>query len=326
MKHRFFHAVLGMSLAATAAMSAKAQTLTQPNLPDYGFAFTYGVTNLQPEGFDWTAAFSIQSVNFDFVPADSTAFADEFPMADFSQQVAGQGGGVNESFYEYNPAFFGFWGGVDGAMGTQVVHPEPIHYLPYPMAVGDVHHDTLAFEFMASGLPISRAFSVEMEALEAGTLLLPNGQSFDNTMQIQAKVLVLDSSMAGNGGLLTEGVQYWTQDMPLPVAQTYTYTQILDGDSTVLFVGAEFMLDATAGFSQLQAVSLDAFPSPANRSLNVVAEAGAWVRVLNTRGQTVEFRQLAADRELWDVSAWSAGIHFLQIEGSPTTRRVLITH
>ena len=31
-----------------------AQTITQPTLPDHGFAFVYGVTNSQPEGFDWS--------------------------------------------------------------------------------------------------------------------------------------------------------------------------------------------------------------------------------------------------------------------------------
>ncbi|MEC7694154.1 MAG: T9SS type A sorting domain-containing protein, partial [Bacteroidota bacterium] len=72
--------------------------------------------------------------------------------------------------------------------------------------------------------------------------------------------------------------------------------------------------------------SLEAFPSPARHTLNVVAKAGSWVRVLNLQGQTVERRQLSSDREAWDVSTWPAGLHFLQVEGSRTTRRVLITH
>lgn len=300
--------------------------LTQPDLPEYGFSFVYGVTNVQPEGFDWSTAFSIQNVNFDFVPADSTAYADAFPQADFSQQTPGQTGGINEAFYEYNPDYFGFWGGVDGASGTQVVHPEAVRYLPYPMAVGDVHQDSLVFEFMAAGLAYERQYSVDMAALDAGTLTLPGGQMFENTMRIQAKVAVFDSSVASSGGILTEGSQYWAPDMPLPVAQTYTYTQIVDGDSTVIFSGAEFLVDAAAGFDLPLASSLEAFPSPANQNLNVAAKAGSWIRVLNLQGQTVERRQLTSDREIWDVSAWPAGMHFLQVEGSRTTRRVLITH
>ena len=325
MNHLVSKLVLGAMLAAS-AWSTKAQVLTQPDLPDHGFAFTYGVTNVQPEGFDWSTAFSIQNVNFDFVPADSTAYAAEFPQADFAQQVPGQTGGINESFYEYNTDYFGFWGGVDGASGIQVVHPEAVKYLPYPMEVGDVHQDSLTFEFMAAGLTYVRDYAVDMEALDVGTLLLPNGQMLENTLRIQARVVVFDSSVASSGGLITEGVQYWTQDMPLPVAQTYTYTQIADGDSSVVFAGAEFLVDATAGIEVPFAASLEAFPSPAKHTLNVVAEAGSWVRVVDLKGQTIERRQLTSDRETWDVTTWPAGMHFLQVEGTRTTRRVLITH
>lgn len=322
MKTLIHAAAIGALFTLTPSVQAQ---LTQPNLPDHGFSFIYGVTNVQPEGFDWSTVSSIQNVNFDFVPTDSTAFADQFPQTDFSQQVPGQTGGINESFYEYNPDYFGFWGGVDGASGIQIVHPEAVRYLPYPMAVGDVHQDSLEFEFMAAGLAYVRDYEVHMETLDAGTLMLPGGQMLENTMRIQATVSVFDSSVASSGGLITEGVQYWTQDMPLPVAQTYTYTQILNGDSSVIFSGAEFLVDAAAGFDLPLTASLEAFPSPAKHTLNVMAKAGSWVRVLNHQGQTIDRRQLTSDRESWDVSAWPAGMHFLQAEGSRTTRRVLIT-
>ena len=146
---------------------------------------------------------------------------------------------------------------MDGASGIQVVHPEAVKYLPYPMEVGDVHQDSLTFEFMAAGLTYVRDYAVDMEALDAGTLLLPNGQMLENTLRIQTRVAVFDSSVASSGGLITEGVQYWTQDMPLPVAQTYTYTQIADGDSSVVFAGAEFLVDATAGIEVPFAASLE---------------------------------------------------------------------
>jgi hypothetical protein len=321
MKSMRFPAVLGALFAVATAAHAQ---LTSPNLPDHGFSFVYGVTNVQPEGFDWSTAFSIQNVNFDFVPADSTAHANLFPQADFSQQTPGQTGGINEAFYEYNPDYFGFWGGVDGASGAQIVHPEVVEYLPYPMEVGDVHQDTLVFDFMVSGLAYVRDYSVDMEAVEVGTLTLPGGQVFENTMRIHANVAVFDSSVASSGGILTEGSQYWAPDMPLPVAQTYTYTQVIDGDSSVIFSGAEFLVDAAAGFDLPLAALLEAFPSPATHTLNVVAKAGSWVRVVDLHGQTLHRRQLAADRETWDVSSWPAGMHFLHVEGSRTTRRVLI--
>ena len=55
MKTTFHHVAFGVLFTLTLAVQAQ---LTQPNLPDHGFSFVYGVTNLQPEGFDWSAASS----------------------------------------------------------------------------------------------------------------------------------------------------------------------------------------------------------------------------------------------------------------------------
>ena len=303
-----------------------AQSLTSPNLPVHGFSFTYGVTSAQPQGFDWSSAFALQTVPFDFIPADSTAYADAFSSADFCQATPAATGGENLSYYEYSADYFGFWGGVDAASGAQLIHPEVLKYLPFPMGVGDVHTDSLDLTFEASGLTYFRSFEVHMEGLEFGTLTLPNGVFFQNTLRIEATTLTEDSSAAGSSALLTEGMQYWTQDMPLPVAQTYTYTQIVDGDSTVVFAGAEFVTEATQGVDLPIVKPLEAFPSPAANTLTVSSDAGTWIVVIDAQGRIVERRQLQTSQETWDVSAWPVGMHFLQAEGTPATKRILVTH
>ena len=303
-----------------------AQTITQPTLPTHGFSFNYGVIGTQPEGFDWSNVFALQNISFDFVPADSTDFSDVFPNADFALQVPAQMGGVNASFYEYNPDYFGFWGGVDGATGLQVVHPEAVVYLPYPFAQGDVHEDQLTFEFTGGGVVTTRSFQINMEGVEGGSLLLPNGLSFDNTLRVATRTLTTDSNAITVSTLLTEGFQYWTQDMPLPVAQTYTYTEIMGGDSTFLFAGGEFLAGAIVGFDLPNAIAFEAFPSPASHTLNVSGPAGSWVRVLDVQGRVVHRCQLRSGQESWDVSGWPVGMHFLHIEGTSVTRRVLVTH
>lgn len=313
-----------VAFSALLAQALFAQTITQPALPDHGFTFIYGVTNVQPEGFDWSTAFSVQNVNFDFIPTDSTVYADTFSGSDFAQQVPAQAGGVNTSYYAYTESSMEFWGGVD-ASGVQVVHPEPLHFFPYPFSVGETHVDTLSFSFVASGLAVSRDTRIEMEALASGTMLLPGGMSFENTLQIAQTQRIADSTVVSSGVVLIEGVGYWVQDMPLPVAQTYTYTQIVDGDSTVLFVGAEFLVDATAGLIPRGMAVLSAFPSPAQHTLTVSGQAGDWIQVLDVQGRIIERRQLQSARESWDVTGWPVGVNFLNIEGSATTRRVLIT-
>ena len=304
-----------------------AQTITQPTLPTHGFSFVYGtIINYQPSGFDWSNVSAFQNFNVEFVPADSTDFSDVFLNADFAQQYSSQTGVVNSTFYEYNSDYFGFWGGVDGASGTQVVHPQAVIYLPYPFAQGDVHEDQLTFEFTVGGVVTTRSFQIDMEGVEGGTLLLPNGLSFDNTLRVATRTLTTDSNATTASTLLTEGFQYWTQDMPLPVAQTYTYTEIMGGDSTFLFAGGEFLAGATVGFDLPNAIAFEAFPSPASHTLNVSGPAGSWVRVLDVQGRVVHRCQLRSGQESWDVSGWPVGMHFLHIEGTSITRRVLVTH
>ena len=315
---------LALLMAWMEAPASLAQTIDQPALPDHGFTFTYGVTNVQPEGFDWSAAFSVQNVNFDFIPTDSTAYADIFSLSDFGQQVPAQTGGVNLSYYAYTESSMEFWGGVD-ATGVQVVHPEPLHFFPYPFSVGEMHLDSLSFSFSASGLSVSRDMRIELEALASGTMLLPGEISFENTLQVAHTQFVEDSTVVSTGAILIEGIGYWAQDMPLPIAQTYTYTQIVDGDSTVLFVGAEFLVDVVAGQNPRGTAVLSAFPSPAQHTLTVIGQAGDWIQVLDVQGRIVERRQLQSARESWDVTGWPTGVNFLNIEGSATTRRVLIT-
>lgn len=318
---------LGVAAWVSLTHGLFAQSLTQPNLPDRGFSFVYRVDTSQPQGFDWTDVIGLQNVNFEFVPADSSAHAESFPDADFAQRVPAPAGGINETFYEYNPDYFGFWGGVDGPTGIQVVHPEAVKYLPYPFSVGDLHQDNLTFEFVAGGEAITRDFRVRMEGLDVGVLQLPNGLSFDNAIRIDTRTVTTDSSETTVSEILTEGVQFWTQDMPLPVAQTYTYTQIMNGDSTVLFVGSEFVTEATVGFHLPRTEALfSAHPSPASHTLNVSGSVGSWVCVMDAQGRTLQRRQMLSEQERWDVSGWPVGMLFLNVEGTTSTQRVLITH
>ena len=322
---KFFQSSFAAALAFV-SLSALSQSITQPNLPDHGFTFTYGVTTSQPSGFDWSAATSIQNVEFAFVPADSSAYGDGFPEADFSQQVVAATGGLTEQFFAYNEEGMDYWGFVDGAAGLQVTHPEAIRFVPYPLAAGDIHSDSLEFEFMASGLNVFRRQILEQEVLESGTLTLPNELSFEGALRADARQSVYDSTVTGATEILIVGEMYWVQDMPLPVAQTYDYYQIVAEDTTLVFSGAEYVVDAVTGLELPTQASLEAFPSPAKSQLTVEAQAGDWIRVTDIHGRVMDRRQLRANRETWDVSSWPTGMAFLTIEGTRTTRKIVVTH
>ena len=322
---KFLQASFATALALV-SLSALSQSMTQPNLPNHGFTFTYGVTSSQPSGFDWSAESSIQNVEFVFVPADSSAYGDAFPGAEFSQQIVAATGGLTEQFYAYNEEGMDYWGFVDGASGLQVTHPEAIQFIPYPYAAGDVHSDSLEVEFMATGLSVFRRQILQQEVLESGTLMLPNELSFEGVLRVDATQSVYDSTVTGASELLIVGEMYWVQDMPLPVAQTYDYYQIVGVDTTLAFSGAEYVVEATTGLELPSQASLEAFPSPVTSQLTVEAQAGDWVRVTDIQGRVMDRRQLSANRETWDVSDWPTGLAFLNIEGTRTTRKIVVTH
>ena len=243
---------------AFVSLSALSQSINQPNLPDHGFTFTYGVTRSQPSGFDWSPS-SPFKMEFAFVPADSSAYGDGYPEADFSQQIVAATGGLTEQFFAYSEEGMDYWGFVDGAAGLQVTHPEAIRFVPYPLAAGDIHSDSLEFEFMASGLNVFRRQIHEQEVLESGTLTLPNELSFEGALRVDARQSVYDSTVTGSTEILIVGEMYWVQDMPLPVAQTYDYYQIVAEDTTLVFSGAEYVVDAVTGLVLPTQASLEAF-------------------------------------------------------------------
>ena len=164
-----------------------AQTLQAPDLHPQGYTFTYGVSNQQPNGWDWTNAFSLQDVALEFLPTDSTAYADGFSNADYAQVSNIQG--TQYAYYSYDADGMGFWGGVDPS-GIQVVHPEEIVTLPFPFTVGDVHQDSLSFVFEAGADQVHRDIHLTSVAAEWGALLLPGKFLLQEQRQLRLPIRV----------------------------------------------------------------------------------------------------------------------------------------
>ena len=167
--------------------SSIAQTLQAPDLHPQGYTFTYGVSNQQPSGWDWTNVFSLQDVALEFLPTDSTAYADGFASADFAQVTNIQG--AQYAYYSFDAEGMGFWGGVD-ATGIQVIHPDEIVTMPFPFTVGDVHQDSLSFVFDAAGDQVHRDIHLTSVAAEWGAL----DHSTNSVIVIQAVTIPIRTS------------------------------------------------------------------------------------------------------------------------------------
>ena len=309
-----------MSAMAVPAASI-AQTLQTPDLHPQGYTFTYGVSNQQPNGWDWTNAFSLQDVALEFLPTDSTAYADGFSNADYAQVSNIQG--TQYAYYSYDADGMGFWGGVDPS-GIQVVHPEEIVTLPFPFTVGDVHQDSLSFVFEAGEDQVHRDIHLTSVAAEWGALLLPGELAFNDVMRVETEQLIYDSTATMDAGLLLVTTAFWAQDMPLPVAQSYTYSEVAGGDTSVLFVGSEFILETAMSLDIEPPVErLRAFPNPAHDRVQMEGEPGQSWEVRNASGQVVAQGQFNDVVQGLDVSRWEAGVYFAT-SGTQTTRLVVV--
>ena len=301
--------------------ASTAQTLQAPDLHPQGYTFTYGVSNQQPSGWDWTNVFSLQDVALEFLPTDSTAYADGFASADFAQVTNIQG--AQYAYYSFDAEGMGFWGGVD-ATGIQVIHPEEIVTMPFPFTVGDVHQDSLSFVFDAAGDQVHRDIHLTSVAAEWGSLLLPGELAFNDVMRVETEQLIDDSASTMEAGLLLVTTAFWAQDMPLPVAQSYTYSEVAGGDTSVLFVGSEFMLETTMSLEMEPLVQqLHAFPNPAHDRVQMEGEPGQPWEVRNASGQVVAQGQFNDVIQGLDVSRWEAGVYFAT-SGNQTLRLVVL--
>ena len=302
--------------------ASTAQTLQAPDLHPQGYTFTYGVSNQQPEGWDWTNAFSLQDVALEFLPADSTAYADGFSNADFAQVSNIQG--PQYAYYSFDADGMGFWGGVDPS-GTQVVHPEEIVTLPFPFAVGEVHQDSLSFVFEAGEDQVHRDIHLTSVAAEWGALLLPGELAFNDVMRVETEQLIYDSTATLDAGLLLVTTAFWAQDMPLPVAQSYTYSEVAGGDTSVVFVGSEFLLETTMSLDTAPlAKRMRVFPNPANDRVQMEGEPGQPWEVRNASGRVVAQGQFNDVVQGLDVSRWEAGVYFATSESQ--TLRLVVVH
>jgi hypothetical protein len=306
-------------VCALTVLSAEAQTLNAPDLP-VGFSLQYGASAVDPGAeagqdttWDWSALPVAQVVALEFARRDSTVFGSMFPNATHAQIVQGQTA-TNYSYLGYDDVAMTYHGFIEGP--TTLNYSEPQIMMPYPFSDGDVHTSAVDFQWSTGGIFVQRYDSLSMKVNGYGTLLDPFEGSFE-VVRIEMHRAIRDSAVTGDGWILVDGVGFWQDGMPLPVAQTYTYHQVLEGDTTFLFSGAECLVDVVVGMEDESlstlAPSLEMYPNPASDVLFVNGPVGAPVEVWNAAGEQVFTQVLEGSQSSVDVSGWPAGMYVVRL-------------
>ena len=311
-----FIALLMGSVAVTLAWGQTIEAFD----PGLGFTLEYAASNAHPSfeaGQDtvWDASNVgvAQIATIELLPADSTPYASQFPLATHAQSVAGAA--ASYAYLGYGDNMMTYHG--SHTNGFTVGYEDPLNFLPFPFSDGELHADVKTNVFNIAGLNYYRTDSISFQANGYGSLMHPQGGMFDDVLRTEMVRLVTDSSVQDQSSLLVEGLAFWQQDWPLPVAQVYRYHQIAQGDTTLLFQGSEYLVYATANVKPLYAVSVAPevvlFPNPASTQVTLRGPEGQIVQVWNARGQLVwEGRQQAGDVVL-DVVTWPVGMYRVRL-------------
>lgn len=310
---------LAVCVCAMTALTADAQTLNAPDLP-VGYSLQYGASAVVPGAeagqdttWDWSTLPVAQVVALEFARRDSTVFGSMFPNATHAQIVQGQAA-MNYSYLGYDDVAMTYHGFIEGP--TTLHYSEPQTVMLYPFSDGDDHTSAVDFQWSTGGIFVQRYDSISIKANGYGTLLDPYEGSYE-VVRIEMHRAIRDSAITGDGWILMDGVGFWQDGFPLPVAQTYTYHQVLAGDTTFLFSGSECLVDVVVGLeNELLSAStqaLEMYPNPTSDVLYVNGPAGAPFEVWNTAGEKVHESTLMEAGATLDVSDLPAGMYVVRL-------------
>lgn len=310
---------LTVCVSALTALSAEAQTLHALELP-VGFSLQYAASAVVPGAeagqdttWDWSTLPVAQVVALEFARRDSTVFGSMFPNATHAQIVQGQTA-TNYGYLGYDEAAMTYHGFIEGP--TTLNYSEPQIMMPYPFSDGEEHTSAVDFQWSTGGIFVQRYDSLSMKANGYGTLLDPYEGSYE-VVRIEMHRAIRDSAVTGDGWILVDGVGFWQDGFPLPVAQTYTYHQVLAGDTTFLFSGSECLVDVVVGLEDeslsASVQALEMYPNPASDALFVNGPARVPVEVWNTAGERVFTQVLEGSQSSVDVSGWPAGMYVVRL-------------
>jgi hypothetical protein len=217
-----------LSLIITSSIYA--QSLQMPDIPAEGVVYetltlnsTFGIP--PSDSWDFSDFEPVDQVDVTMIPIENSQYnAAAYPNTTHvksflsgSQQVV-QFPGFTSTGYTYN--------GESSIIFNN--YYAPLTIMPYPFSVGDTWTDAvydIAFTCPICPPSMFRDHEVETQALDSGTVTMPDGTVYENVILVQHTATFSDAQTGSSPCVTTRTSHFWwAEDLGIPLIETYFQT------------------------------------------------------------------------------------------------------
>ena len=241
------------------------QTITRPNIPDFGMEMRFNrssspVTPSHTGSWDYSSLNTMGNIPILISPVDPfNSVHNSYPDADFACAGCFFQDLNYLHFLTYSDSALKKYGGVDSVTWSN----SGITLMPFPFSAGvsaiqgDTYSDAVSGPCCNGG---SRTDSIYIHALGHGPLLLPD-YNFLDAVLVQVSRIFTDP-----GYFVTlDSYQWWVQDFPLPVAESYVWK--FNGGN-IMHEGFDFLRSSTLDIKDESIESkISFFPNPSDNNI-----------------------------------------------------------
>lgn len=250
-----------------------------------------------------------------------------FPAAN----VAVSSGISDVSYLSSTTNTLGYYGGNIGvgAVTGNITYTSPAIYASYPMSLNTAGSSVTGGTLYISSLSLTGTFAGNSNVLVdgSGTITLPGGQTFSNTLRVVTTQTMSIVTSLANATVTQINYNYYASGIKAPVfaVSTATAYSVVFGQpstTTQTFVtrnkNAVVTPTGTGVYiaeNQAEEIHFGVFPNPSSSVVNFVTNSldAKQVSIFDITGKLVEKQTLTEGKAKMDVSSYNKGLYLYSI-------------
>lgn len=320
-----------LSLSVLCGIAATAQTLNQGNhsyvagdvystIPCTTVGITPGSTGA---GATWNYSSATTNTAAMVNYAASTNTNTGYPSAD----VLVNGGAGNTSYYKSSTTDLKYYGGDMTINGTTVtlVYSNAAVYAVYPMSLSSSNNGAISGSAVVLGNPATFSGQCNILADATGTLTLPSGLTYSNTIRIVTSQTITTSALpfVGVATITMQNYDYYDPSTALAFKAplfSISNSTLSSGAGTSAQTFVNVLKDNNVGINEKtkNVTEVSVFPNPATSvvNFNTSSKDAAKVIVYDVTGKVIATQVLENGKAQLNISTLTAGIYVYTVIGN----------